>query len=106
VSEDRVEWVNRGADAINRGDIDGLLENLDPAVEWSPAFPVVLGGEAKVYRGYEGVREMFHGFYEVLDEIHVEYSDVRDLGDKVLAIGRIRTRGGASGSRPIPPSRF
>ena len=30
-------------------------------------------------------------------EIHVEFSEVRDLGDQVLGVGRIRTRGKASG---------
>jgi hypothetical protein len=40
---------------------------------------------------------MFRSFYEVLDEIHVEYPEIRDLGDRILGIGLIRTRGGASG---------
>jgi ketosteroid isomerase-like protein len=63
----------------------------------------LLGGEANVYRGHDGVREMFRAFYDVLDEIHVEYSEVRDLGDRVLAIGRIRTRGGVSGAATESP---
>jgi len=28
----------------------------------------------------------------VLDEMQVAYSEIRDLGDRVVAIGRIRTR--------------
>jgi ketosteroid isomerase-like protein len=34
---------------------------------------------------------------DTLAEIHVEFPEVRDLGDRVLAVGRIRTRGKASG---------
>ena len=97
MSAENVESFKRGAEASNRGDIEAQLEDLDPDVEWSPAFPVLLGGEARVYRGHDGVREMFRAFYDVLDEIHVEYSEIRDLGDRVLGIGLIRTRGGASG---------
>ena len=97
MSQENVENFKRGAEASNRRDIEAQLELLDPEVEWSPAFPVLLGGEEKVYRGHEGVREMFQGFYDVLDEINVEYSEVRDLGDRILGIGRLRIRGGGSG---------
>ena len=97
MSQENVENFKRGAEASNRRDIETQLELLDPAVEWSPAFPVLLGGEAKVYRGHDGVREMFRDFYEVLDEIHVEYSEIRDLGDQIVGIGRLRIRGRASG---------
>jgi ketosteroid isomerase-like protein len=103
MSRENVEQVKREAEAVNRGDIEALLGDLDPEVEWTPAFPVLLGGEARVYRGHDGVREMFRGFYEVLDEIQVEYSEIRDLGDQVIAIGRIRTRGGGSGATTVSP---
>ena len=36
----------RGIEAINRGDIEALLEDLDPEVEWHPVFHEMLGGEA------------------------------------------------------------
>ena len=97
MSQENVENFKRGAEASNRRDIETQLELLDPEVEWSPAFPVLLGGETQVYRGHDGVREMFRAFYDVLDEIHVEYSEIRDLGDQIIGIGRLRTRGGASG---------
>jgi hypothetical protein len=51
-----------------------------------------------VYRGHEGVPEMFRDFYDVFAEIDVEFSEIRDLGDRVVAIGRIRTRGKESGA--------
>ena len=46
---------------------------------------------------------MFHDLFEVLDEIHFAYDDVRDLGDRVIAIGHIRTRGKASGAETRSP---
>jgi ketosteroid isomerase-like protein len=103
MSQENVEQFKRGAEASNRRDIEALLNTLDPGVEWSPAFPVLLGGEAKVYLGHDGVREMFRAFYDALDEIHAEYSEIRDLGDRVVAIGRIRNRGKASGAATESP---
>ena len=35
---------------------------------------------------------------EVFAEIHAEYSDIRDLGDRILAVGQIRMRGKGSGA--------
>jgi ketosteroid isomerase-like protein len=103
MSEENVERVKRGAEAVRRGDIEAQLEDLDPDVEWTPAFPVLLGGGTRVYRGHEGVREMFRGFYETIDEIHAEYSEFHDLGDRIVAIGRIRTRGKESGATTESP---
>jgi ketosteroid isomerase-like protein len=103
MSQENVEAFKRGLEASNRRDIEALVDTLDPGVSWSPAVPVLLGAEAKVYRGHDGVREMFRGFYDAVDEIHVEYSEIRDLGDRVLGIGRIRTRGKASGAATESP---
>jgi uncharacterized protein len=103
MSQENVEQVKRGVEASNGRDIEALLDTLDPGIQWSPAFPVLLGGEAKVYVGRDGVREMFRAFYDALDEIHAEYSEIRDLGDRVVAIGRIRTRGKASGAATESP---
>ena len=97
ISQENVENFKRVAEASNRRDIESELELLDRAVEWRPAFPVFLGGETKVYRGHDGIREMFREFYDVLDEIHVEYSDIRELGDQIIGIGRLQIRGGSSG---------
>jgi ketosteroid isomerase-like protein len=98
MSQENVDQFKRGAEASNRRDIEALVETLDPEVEWT-AFPGVwLGEESEVYRGHDGIREMFRGFYDVVDEIHVEYSEIRDLGDRVIGIGRIRMRGKASGA--------
>ena len=61
------------------------------------------GRRGEVYAGHDGVREILRGFYDVVDEIHVEYSEIRDLGDRVIGIGRIRMRGQASGAATESP---
>ena len=51
VSQENVELVHAGLDALNRGDWDAVLELLDPEVEWETTGQFVEGG---VYRGREG----------------------------------------------------
>jgi ketosteroid isomerase-like protein len=75
MSEANAELLRRAVDAYNRRDVAALLEELDPDVEWLPALPGLLVQDAEVYRGHEGVREMFRDFHDVLDEIHFDYSD-------------------------------
>jgi ketosteroid isomerase-like protein len=104
MSQENVEAVKRFLDAYNRQDVEAMLEELDPEVEYHPALPILLGGEATVYRGHEGVRRLFREIYDAFDEIHVEYSEFRDLGDRVVGIGRVRMRGKGSGAETEAPT--
>jgi ketosteroid isomerase-like protein len=97
MSRENLELFERGVAAYNERDVEALLDVLDPEVEWTPAVQQMFGAEPTVYRGHQEVREMLRELGETLSEIHVEFSDVRDPGDRVVAIGRIRTRGKASG---------
>jgi ketosteroid isomerase-like protein len=98
-----VETFKRAIDAYNRRDVEALLETLDPEIEWYSALMVPMGGKATVFRGYEGIRELFRDLDEVLDEWHAEYGQIRDLGDRIVAIGRVRTRGRGSGAETESP---
>jgi len=103
MSQENVEAFRRGLEAGNRGDVEGLLAVLDPNVTWHSALHELLEGEATVFRGHDGVRELLRDLYEGFDEIQVEVSEIRDLGDRVVAIGRTRARGGASGADVVTP---
>jgi ketosteroid isomerase-like protein len=103
MSQENVEAFKRGVEAYNRRDAHALVHDLDPTVEWHPALLVMLGGEATVYHGHEGVRELLRDIDDTLAEIHVEFSEIRDPGEQVVAIGRIRTRGKASGALTESP---
>src|SRR6266498_5182070 len=98
MSQENVEAFKRATKAGNRRDFEAMLEELDPEVEWHPGMPALLGGETKVYRGHEGVRELVRDLDESFADFHTEYSEIRDLGDRLVAIGRIRTVGKASGA--------
>jgi ketosteroid isomerase-like protein len=92
VSQENVETFKRGSDAVERRDIEALLAELDPGVEWHPAIAALLG-EATMYRGHEGVREWLRDQDEAFAESRIDYSEIRDLGERVVAIGQLRVRG-------------
>ena len=103
MSQENVEAFKRGLEAGNRGDVETLLEELDPEVEWHSALHALLGGEQTVFRGHDGVREMLRDLNEAFGEVHIEISEIRDLGDRLVAIGRNRARGKASGVETDTP---
>ena len=103
MSQENVEIFKRAIDAYNRRDVEALLETLDPEVEWHSALMIPLGGKAAVYRGHEGIRKLFRDLDEVLDEWQAEFPQIRDLGDWVVAIGCVRTRGRGSGAETESP---
>ena len=103
MSQENVESFKRGLQAGNRGDVETLLEQLDPEVEWHSALHALLGGEQTVFRGHDGVREMLRDLDEAFGEIHIEMTEIRDLGDRLVAIGRNRARGRGSGAETETP---
>ena len=106
MSQENVEAFKRGLEAGNRGDVDTLLEVLDPKVAWHSALHALMGGQQTVFRGHDGVRRMLKDLNEAFGDIQMEISEIRDLGDRVVAIGRSRGRGGASGAEVEMPIGF
>ena len=103
MSQENVEAFKRGLEAGNRGDVETLLEQLDPEVEWHSALHALLGGEQTVFRGHDGVRDMLRDLNDAFSEIHIEISEIRDLGERLVAIGHNRARGKASGAETETP---
>ena len=103
MSQENVEAFKRAFQAINRRDVEALLEELDPEVEWHSAILMALGGERTVYRGHEGIREWLRDLHGTLSEFQAEYSEIRDLGDRTVAIGHMRARGTTSGAEVESP---
>ena len=98
MSQENVEIVRRVSDAYNRRDVGAMLDELHPEVEWHPWLQLQLGGAATVYRGHQGVRKGIRELEEAFSEIQAEQTEIRDLGERVVAIGRLRARGKESGA--------
>jgi ketosteroid isomerase-like protein len=95
MSEENVEAYKRAVEAGNRGDLEALLEELDPEVEW---YPQVVGLGSEVYRGPEGIREVFADMDETIPGAVLQVGEIRDLGDRLLSFGRLRAHGIESGA--------
>jgi ketosteroid isomerase-like protein len=103
MSEENVAAFKRVVDAANHREVEAALEELDPEVEWHPVIQMLLGGEATMYRGREGVRDVLREADEAWAETHYEFSEIRDLGDRIVAIGRFRARGKESAAEVESP---
>jgi ketosteroid isomerase-like protein len=97
MSHENVEIFRRIADAYNRRDVEAMVEELHPEIEWQPLPQVLLGGEATLYRGREEVRKGIRELDEDFAELQTEQSEFRDLGEAIVAIGHLKGAGRESG---------
>lgn len=84
--------VRRLLDAVERDDLPAALGCLDPSLEWVPLRAATEGA----YFGHEGY-EKFVADTNDNFEIFEPHFELRDLGDRVLAWGRIHVRGSGGG---------
>lgn len=104
MSQESVKAIRRGYEAWNGGDMDGVLRDLDPEIEWRPRLGAA-GVRATLYRGHEGVRAYKREVEEALGPIEVDVLSIEELGDHVLA--HIHARGQGSASRvPVDAEGF
>ncbi len=95
MSQENVEAYKRAVEAANRQDLEAMLAEFDSEVEW---YPAVVGLGSEVYRGTEGIRELFGDMGETIPDAFFEVSEIRDLGDRLLSFGRLRAHGLESGA--------
>jgi ketosteroid isomerase-like protein len=103
MSQENVEKVRRSLDGWNRGDVDAWLQAAHPEIEWISEIARQVEGSETVYRGTAEMRRYWDEWHSVW-EVAIEVSEIHDLGDTVLVLARVRTRGEASGislERPI-----
>lgn len=96
MSKENVDAARRHIDAWNRGDVDAFLESFHSEGEYISEVVGQMEGADNVYRGRAAIRRFWDEWHSVWD-LTVEVSEFRDLGDTVLALGRNRARGRASG---------
>jgi ketosteroid isomerase-like protein len=84
-STDRIELVRRFHEAWIAGNLDLVLECIDPEMEfdWSESRAPFRG----VYRGHEGMRKYWDDVQEAWERFSPELDDIVDCGD-----GRLVTR--------------
>ena len=97
MSQENVEIIRGGYEGFARGDVDAVLDRLDPDVDWHPAIAPILGVET--VRGREAVRRFLtRALFEGFDQFRAEPVSFEDLGrDFVLVMVRYSGRGESSG---------
>jgi ketosteroid isomerase-like protein len=88
LSQENVEAFLAGVDAINRADADGLLGLATDDVVVAALRSAIAGD----YCGHAGLRTFLADNEETFELFRASYEDVRDLGDRVLALGKIHVR--------------
>jgi ketosteroid isomerase-like protein len=85
--KENVELSKRLLDAWNRRDVDATTALADPGVVWHPVLEETIEGQA--YRGHTGVRQYYADLAEQGVESQCELVEFRDLGNRVLGLGRL-----------------
>jgi ketosteroid isomerase-like protein len=92
--ETSVELVRGIVDALNRGDLDGMLASMHADFEWTPleSSPV-----ARVYHGHDQVRHYVEDWLATFESLRLELQDPVEVRDRVVAVVHGHGRGRASG---------
>jgi ketosteroid isomerase-like protein len=88
-----VQLVRGIIDALNRGDVDGMLARMHPDFEWTPleTSPV-----ARVYRGHEDVRRYVEDWLSTFEGLRLDLEAPTEVAGRVVAVVHGRGRGRAS----------
>lgn len=100
MAQQDVQTWNAACEAVNGGDWEAVVRVCDPEIEFHAQRTPVQG----VYSGHEGLRRFWQDTLDTFEVFQGEWPDERDLGDGVLAIGRLTVRGKGSGVETEVPS--
>jgi ketosteroid isomerase-like protein len=89
-----LELVHGIIDALNRGDVDGMLARMHPDFEWRPleTSPV-----ARVYGGHEEVRRYVEDWLSTFEGLRLDLEEPTEVAGRVVAEVRGHGRGRGSG---------
>jgi ketosteroid isomerase-like protein len=94
MSHANVELAKGLIDAFNKREIDAFAAITTPDFEWTTSMSAV---EGEIFRGREGIDTYFERMHQAWEEFRSIASEYRDLGDRVLWVGRLEGQGRGSG---------
>lgn len=80
-------------EAFNRRDVETVLTHAAADISFAPLVAEATGRE-EPFVGHEGLRLYFDLTGKLWDELVVEVEEIQEAGDAVVALGRVRGRGG------------
>src|SRR5918995_1563195 len=99
MSQENVDVIRAVIEAINRDDGEGAVQRMDLGIRFDHRLGALQGNVV----GHDGVRVLFADFAEHFDSWRIYCEDIRDLGDRVLALGTVRATGKESGAETELP---
>jgi ketosteroid isomerase-like protein len=94
MSPENEELARRAYAAFSSGDWDGLVELVDPDVEFTS---LLLEAEGGTYRGHDGLREYFEALRGVFGDWRSEILGMREFGETSVIQSRAVGTAEASG---------
>lgn len=95
MSSENKQIVQRMYDAFGRGDIDAILESLTDDFIWNVPGPAPFAGRRT---GKESMRKFFAEMNGAVETDQFDVSEMLSDGDKVVVLGRERSKIRATGS--------
>jgi ketosteroid isomerase-like protein len=96
MSQENVEIVWPGFEALNARDLDRHYDVFDPEVEWQTSRE---DPDAATHRGLQAYKRYLEQWLESFDGMHVDVEECIDVGDdRVFTWCRYTGRGRASGA--------
>jgi hypothetical protein len=100
MARESVEIVRAAIEAWNRGDFEAWIGAWDEQADFNPFARSV---EGHAYHGHGGLCRFVAEMAEEWEEVCFEVDEIRGAGEQVVALGRVRARGRASGAeRDVP----
>jgi len=94
MSRENVAAARKLVQAFNSRELATMAQSFDPEIEWTPGGPAAV--ERRVYRGRDEVLSGFAATWEAWTLFQLAESEIRDLGESILWLGRARMKGEAS----------
>jgi ketosteroid isomerase-like protein len=94
MSSSNLELARRGYQAWSDGNVEAMLENSISDIEFVPAIAASVEGGS--VRGQDELRRFFSDLQETWETFRTEVDDFREVGDRVLGLGRLTAKGRGS----------
>jgi ketosteroid isomerase-like protein len=88
MSQANMRVFEKAQEALGRDDMEAFLRLVDENVVWIAARSAVEGA----YHGHDGLRKFFADTDESFELFEPDFRELRDLGDRILAVGTIHIR--------------
>ena len=84
MENDKVETARKGYEAFRRKGVEGILEYLDPEIEWKAW--AQFAREPSLTRGHEGVRHLFTLYGENFEDLRAEPHEFIEAGEDMVVV--------------------